>query len=309
MKKLSDEFLSKLKEEIKPWKGIPVAISGGIDSGILAALSKPEFVVSVRLPGGERYDEIKYAKQVSKSLKLKHIIVEADQKNFNRDMKLAVKAIGRPIPHFNIYPLWCMYKKLKEMGIKEIMLGDGPDETLCGYTRNLIMNYLYHAYDIEAFKYYAPTINKIIPNSLEEIVSMYAELTDKDYDEVHACMRGESLIKGMNKVDMNLMRKDMDDMSNKIAKYFDIDNIRPYQDNPDFDRWQYELPDEAKIHDIEYGKYVLRLIAEQYLPYDIAWRKHKVGGPVYPVGKMWGQDNEFDKHAYIEYQEKILNGK
>jgi len=41
-----------------------------------------------------------------------------------------VKAIGRPIPHFNIFPLFTMYRKLYYMEEKELILGDGPDETM-----------------------------------------------------------------------------------------------------------------------------------------------------------------------------------
>jgi len=105
------------------------------------------------------------------------------------------------------------------------------------------------------------------------------------------------------------MRPDMDDMSNALAKHFGITNHRPYQDNQELDDFMRDLPEEEKIHQVEYGKYALRKIAEKYLPLEIAWRKGKVGGPVYPVNAKKGWldiDGEFGKTEYIKWQKEIL---
>jgi asparagine synthetase B (glutamine-hydrolysing) len=100
----------------------------------------------------------------------------------------------------------------------------------------------------------------------------------------------------------------MVDMSNSVARHFGITNHRPYQDNKELDGFMRNLPLKAKIHKVEYGKYALRKIAEKYLPKNIAWRKKKVGGPVYPVNlkKGWLENGEFNKEKYIEYQNEIL---
>lgn len=297
------ELEAMIKKEADKYKGMPVAISGGIDSSTLAALIKPEFVINVELPCGEKYDEGKYAKIVCEHIGTKLITVITNHDNFNKDMKIAVKAIGRPIPHFNIFALFAMYKKLNEMGVKELILGDGPDETMSGYTRNMIMYHIYSVYFQQGFEHYVPTIKKI----LRDEISVYADLVGKPIEEVRPLMDGLPTIKAMNKVDMELMRPDMDDMSNGIAKYFGIRNIRPYQDNTLIDHLMYELPDELKIQG-SIGKIALRLIAAKYLPSEIAWRTKKVGGPVYPVNLMqeWMDKGEFDKTQYLAFQKKIL---
>ena len=183
-----------------------------------------------------------------------------------------------------------MYKELAEMGEKELILGDGPDETMLGYGRDLIIEYLYKVYDLEALKHYKPLIDKILPTK-SEAIRLTTNL--EGFEDV---------------VSANIaMRKDMDDMSNGIAKHFGITNIRPYQDNPEMDNYMRDLPMEHKIQG-EYGKYLLRKIAEKYLPHEIAWRKRKVGGPVYPVNviKGWMDDGEFGKKDWLKYQEKLL---
>lgn len=288
-----EELETKIKTVAKMYEGMPLALSGGIDSSLLAALIKPKFVISVELPGDEKYNEIQYSKKVADHLGLKHIIVKLDESKFDEDVAIAVKAIGRPIPHFNIFPLFQMYKKLAEMGETQLILGDGPDETMCGYARDLIINYLYKVYEFEAFANYKPLIDKILPLISETI----SRIIGKETDET-------SIIQA----DINLMRPDMDNMSNGIAKHFGIINHRPYQDNKELDDYMRDLPIEAKIYEVEYGKYILRRIAEKYLPKEIAWRKKKVGGPVYPVNvkKGWLEKGEFDKTEYLKYQEQFL---
>jgi len=284
---------NRIRNEAAKLDGVPLALSGGVDSSLLAVLIRPKFAISVQLPGDEKYNEIQYSTLVAQHVGIKQVIVELDESKFDEDVAMAVKAIGRPIPHFNIFPLFQMYKKLAEMGETKLVVGDGPDEIMCGYGRDLIFNYLYKVYEFEAFKNYKPLIDKLlIPQALA-----VRAVTNMDVDTI---------------IEANiLMRKDMDDMSNGIAKHFGITNFRPYQDNPELDNFMKDLPDGQKIKDVEFGKYALREIAAKYLPHEIAWRKKKVGGPVFPVNifKGWTEtDGEFGKSKWMEYQEAILNG-
>lgn len=287
-----EELEERIRAEALLHEGKPLALSGGIDSGLLAAIMRPKFVISVRLPGGEKYDETKWAQKVAEYLRLKHIIVDTEDSKFDEYTAIAVKAIGRPIPHFNIFPLFCMYKKLHELGETELILGDGPDETMCGYGRDLIIEYLYKVYEMEAFEHYKPIIDKILPRKSDAIKLLTG--LDGFVDVVSADI---------------VMRKDMDDMSNGIAAYFGVKNIRPYQDNPEMDNFMRDLPMDKKI-DGEFGKLALREIAQLYLPPEVAWRKKKVGGPVYPVNLFKGWDKtegEFGKASWLEHQIKILS--
>lgn len=286
-----EQLEERIRKECEPYLGTPIALSGGVDSGLLAAFLKPKFAISVELPGDEKYNEIEWAKKVANHLGIKHIIVKPDDKDFTEYVSKAVKAIGRPIPHFNIFPLYAMYKTLAEMGETTLILGDGPDETMCGYGRDLIIEYLYDVYNFDHIKHYKPIIDKILPAKTDAI-RLATNLTGFD-----------------NVIDADIaMRTDMDDMSNGIAKSFGITNIRPYQDNPEMDNYMKNLPMADKISQ-PYGKFLLRQIAAKYLPSEVAWREKKVGGPVYPVNLLrgWMDKGEFDKTKWVEYQEVILN--
>lgn len=283
-----------IKKYAGKYEGKVLAISGGVDGSLLAALIKPKFAITVKLPCGDKYDELEDTKKVCDYLGIKLVVVETDDTKWDEYMYLATKAMGRPIQHFNAFALFTMYKALSEMGEKELVLGDGPDESMCGYARDLIINYIYRVYDFEAFKNYKGLIDKILPPKNVAISKAIGINTD---------------LINVSEADMTIQRNDMDDMSNGIAAYFGITNLRPYQDNEEIDNFMFNLPLDEKIKDVEYGKYALRKIAEKYLPKEIAWRKKKVGGPVYPVNLMRGwdkTDGEFGKASYLKYQEDVL---
>lgn len=290
MKNSTSELERRIKEQVAPHKGKPIALSGGIDSSLLAALVKPKFAISVQLPGGSRYNEVQWARKVTKHLNIEHIVIRTDSSKFDEYTRRAVKAIGRPIPHFNIFPLYVMYKHLASMGETEVILGDGPDETMAGYARDIIIDYLYKIYEFEAFQEYKELIGRILPSKLQAI-------------ERTTGLQGFNTVLAANIE----KRKEMDDMSDGIARSFGIKNIRPYQDSQELDDFIKNLPMEEKIHG-EFGKYALRKIAAKYLPKSVAWRKKKMGGPVYPVNKVkgWMEDGEFGKKRWLQYQKEIL---
>jgi len=285
-------------------------VSGGLDSGLLAAIIKPKCSMTVHLPFGDKYDEFDYAQKVIKHIKIKWpLTTEIDESQFKEVMKKAVKAIGRPIPHFNIFPLYVMFQELNEMGIKNVITGDGPDESMCGYARHLIMNYIYNVRNMEAFANYQGMIDTILTPDVP-IIRYIDEIVKVDFDEAVALTFEEDyFINDMCKIDMGLMRRDMNDMANGIAKHFGIKIHRPYE-SKEVDKFMFNLPPELKIDKTgEYGKYALRLIAQKYLPKEIVWRKNKMGGPLVPVNRIMGWENtegEFGKKKYIKFQEKIL---
>ena len=303
---MQEQLEEIIRQAVLPYEGTPVAISGGIDSGILAALIKPKFVVSVMLPGGEKYDESHLAKEVAQYLNRKHHIVNTEEApDFDKVMKIAVKAIGTPTPHFNIYPLYKMYEYLADMGVKQLILGDGPDESMAGYTRTLIINHIYDVYHYDAFKHYKETIDKALPDP----AVMYANMIGHPHKAatIRGWIKKFGFISGLCRADMVYKRPEMNPMSDGIAKHFGIENIRPYEFKA-VDEYMFNLPPDLKIRDTIYGKFALREIAAKYLPEKIAWRAHKMGGPLYPVNKFkkWMAKGEFDKTQYLKMQRAIL---
>lgn len=284
-----------IKEAIK---GVPnkeataIAISGGVDSNLLAELGKYKRRFTVDLPFGPRYFE--------ETRDCDHI--KLDTNKIHEELTEAIKIIGTPIPHYNIWPFFKLCENLAEVGITDLVVGDGPDESMCGYTRHLIMDYLYSSFVLEPFKQYNPTIAKVLPSPQEA----YAKIIGKDEVIVSSLMNTGTLVNDMCNVDMKLMRPDMTIMTNKLAEHFGITIHRPYE-TPEVDEFMFGLPKQDKIH-YPWGKFLLRKIVAKYLPEDIAWKVQKVGGPLCPVNQLMGWNNigEFDKSRYLKFQEQVL---
>ena len=90
--------MHKLEKQIikacRPHESKPVALSGGLDSSLLAAIVNPKFVISVKLPYGKPYDESKYSEKVADRLDLDRIVVEPPESKFDEYTKKAVKALS-----------------------------------------------------------------------------------------------------------------------------------------------------------------------------------------------------------------------
>jgi asparagine synthetase B (glutamine-hydrolysing) len=285
---------------------INIMASGGVDSGTLMALSRPDRVFTVRLPYGPKFDEYEDLMETVRKLGLTDRLttVELDESKFDEYVTEAVLAIGRPIPHFNIFPLFSMFKQMNEMGITDVVCGDGPDESMAGYTRHLIMLYLYDSYGKTQFAHYKLTIDKLLPHPADA----YAKLIGKRDLDVRSLWTRKSMVENMCRTDMVLMRPDMDDMSNGIAKHFGITLHRPYQDGV-VDNLMYDLPEREKVcHRRIHGKMLLRQLAATLIPRRIAWREQKIGGPLLPVNQIKGWDlSPFDKSEWLKYQKEILS--
>lgn len=296
------KVIKRLDMGMSNYPKIAVSLSGGIDSGLVTALSGIDTVITVKLPYGKKYDEFNDAKRTAKYLGKKQIVVELNDKDFDKTIKKAVKILGRTTTHFSLFPLYKLFEKLNELGYTDVVFGDGPDEAMCGYIRNIMLNYIYNApKNEEIFEQYNPMFKKSLP----EPYTILAKAIDKDSSKVKKLMEGESLLRGINKVEMKLTRDEVGGMVDALAEHFGITVHRPYITR--LDEAMFNLPDELKIHD-NWGKYALRLVAEEYLPSDIVWRRQKMGGPVYPVNvkKGWMKDGEFDKKEYVKFQKGFL---
>lgn len=294
-----EELERKLEKACKPLQGMPIALSGGIDSSVLARFINPRFALVVTSPGNEIYNEFKYAKKVAKHLGIKLHQIKTSKKKFLKEIKEVIKIQGTITPHFNIYALYMLFKTLHEMGEKSVVIADGPDESMSGYARNLIVKYLYNVYDFEAFKPYKQTIDKILP-SFEEAYKRVSGIENSPKGKY------KGIVQYMNRIDMEYKRPEMDLMGIAFAKHFGIKVYKPYE-TPEIDEFMFNLPDEYKIDADQYGKYLLRLVASKYLPAEIAWRKVKRGGPIFPVNKImkWNVP-EFDKEDWIRFQREVL---
>lgn len=301
--KLKEVIVSSVQEQLKDVKRpFGLFLSGGIDSGLLGALTQPDVAFTCRFPYGKKYDEYDDSVLTAKSLNLKQETLTITKEEFKKYLPPAVIAFGRPTPHFSLVPLYMLFKKAKERGIETIIIGEGMDEYLCGYPSYSFILQEQKLYDQPELKNYTYALNEYLGTPAER----FARILGKQVRDVEKLWgKYDTLLSNMGYTDLNL--RGCEDAEEKLAEHFGIKLIYPYI-NPTLEKFCFEeVPDELKIKDFT-TKYILRNIAEEYLPMEIVWRTNKMGGPVAPVGLWLDEEKEFSKEKYLNLQTKILQG-
>lgn len=286
-------------------------LSGGFDSGLLAAITKPDFVFTLRFPYGIRYDESRYADSIIDHLNLrsKTTIIEPTKENFEQYAPEAIRAMGEPVTHFSLVPFYITMKvagdKMRGLGVEpRILSGEGPDEYLGGYARQIIFDELNKLFTIPELRGYYPTIEKVIGKQ-NDLVMKYGEMMGYDPKQVANYLDLPLPLQGaIGKMDMELGV--IEKMEQKMAQAAGVELHYPYI-NDEYANYCYNLPDRIKVRD-GVTKWGFRQICKKFLPASMMDRA-KMGGPVAPVNHWLNslRNGEFDKKAWIEYQERILN--
>jgi len=112
-------------------------LSGGLDSSLIAAMSlelgTKLKTFSLGYEGYEKYDERKYAKEVSSYLGVENIDVCLSKKVFFDNLDSVINAIDEPINDPAAIPLYSLFERIQKEGIKVVLSGEGADELFLGY--------------------------------------------------------------------------------------------------------------------------------------------------------------------------------
>ena len=117
---------------------IGIALSGGLDSGAIAALTAPKYrdtlqTFSVGYPGRPPYDERQQAEKLAKSLKLPFRDIELRTEDFAELFPALIRIMDDPIADIAAYGHYAVMKLASEHGLKVILSGNGGDELFWGY--------------------------------------------------------------------------------------------------------------------------------------------------------------------------------
>ena len=117
---------------------VGVALSGGIDSGAIAALAAPKYkdtlqCFSIGYPNHPDYDERQQAKDLAKSLGLPFFDIELTTEALVDFFPDLVGAIDDPIGDIAAYGHYSVMKLASDRGVKVMLSGIGGDELFWGY--------------------------------------------------------------------------------------------------------------------------------------------------------------------------------
>ena len=288
-------------------------LSGGFDSGLLAALTKPDFIFTVRFSQRGAHDESRYADAIIDHLHLrsKTTVIEITKETLQDSAVEAIHAMGKPISHFSLIPFHVLMQFVKEqmkgIGIvPHVLSGEGIDEYLGGYARQIIVDETQKLLRIPELRNYHETIKKWLfwtQNPILEYGEQMGYPIGKIAEYHTMWEQGKYPLQGIiGKMDMELGI--IEKMEQKLAKHASVKLHYPYIDDA-FAEYCYKLPDHLKIRN-GVTKWAFRQICKKYLP-EFMWDRAKMGGPVADVnGWLFGKQG-FDKKDWLEYQRKVLD--
>lgn len=245
-------------------------LSGGLDSSLITALSKPDFAVlgQYDIPGfNEGTDVEVFAKDIEVPL---HIVTPT-KLDFESVFPMLPFLLDTPAT-WTAFNQFMVFKKVNEQSCRVCMSGEGADELFGGYARYRL---LYHANNM----YQDPVLNDsyhpMIKSSFGELKNLYFKLTNRSgknddfflhiknfYDNIF--ITEKNYINAMGQIDFDTSMQVLLQMPDRIGLYHKVENRAPFLD-PRLIAFSKSLPEHLKINEKQ-SKVLMRQIAKKLIP-------------------------------------------
>lgn len=296
-------------------------LSGGIDSSLIVELmsdisTQPVNTYTLGFENDPR-SELRYAKIAAEHSKANHREIVLSQESFLERVPMLISSFDDPVADGAALPIYLMAQAAKsERNIKVLLSGEGSDELFGGYSSylsyltihrlistfsflplqqlipflmkmNIKRGLLYKIYGIlqHGALYSGHASNQIenaaalfAPNYRSQIDFEYFSGVFQQYDHLNM-----SFIEKMMLIDMQYrMPDDLLTRLDRMTMAASVEGRVPFLDHR-FVELSYRARPNYKIRG-KIGKYIIKKIAEKYIPHEIIYRK-KSGFPV-PIN-MW----------------------
>ena len=330
IKKIENLLFNSIKNLVKNKNKIGFAMSGGIDSSLIVALSRKIF------PNRELYtysagfygeDEFEYSRLVAKELKTIHtekILYNEDFIGKNSLLEPLIKNKGEPL-HPNELALANIEKIAKKDGCDIVLCGEGADDIFGGYGQNFRM-YMNYKKDEPFFKFFLNNYRYFSVKEKEFLLKNEYNLDDYKI-LMNVIKQGELsndirnyvpyftqkvhtiglITRGINAMNFNNLPSGFPFINMKLV---DFTNHLPFE-------YKVKWKDENSEHkssglnfrdvseNLDIPKFILKKLAENYLPNKVIYRP-KYGFPV-PFD-LWFKDlNDWDLNEEIFKVKDISN--
>ncbi|MDB5282001.1 MAG: hypothetical protein JWO06_1076 [Bacteroidota bacterium] len=301
-------------------------LSSGIDSTMITTIASrisnsPVESFTVGYDGG-KVNEIAGAEETCKYLGIKNNSITITQDQFTKSVEDAVHYSEAPITHPNSVSVYHITNFARSKGFKVLLSGEGSDEIFGGYFRSVN---LYNALQKWAPlpEFVVQLLQMIKPESLNlqmilllrnrkyyEFVCRYFRVTEinvlKDLNlygrfelpfvrKIADQLDDKKIIESILQMEQRTYLQELLLRQDKMSMMSSIEVRVPLVEDPELVRFVNSIPASLKIMP-GYNKYILRKVAEKYLPKDICYRP-KIGfsSPITYWLRKGGVFNEFTR--------------
>jgi asparagine synthase (glutamine-hydrolysing) len=303
-----DELDALLRDSVRLRRraDVPIGLylSGGLDSGILAYMLKPEICYSCHFPYGAKYDELEYATEITKEIGAEHVVVTGTKEDFEKNLHSIMYHLDMPVGSFSMFPLFQMAQKASER-VKIVVSGEGADELFGGYVRYLVLVREQGLFEIPELGIYKPFLAAYLGRPLDRFARLLNRGNVPDVAVKAVVSRHfeqfDDVVHAMGYTEFKTLLVSLLQMEDRTAAAFGLENRSPFLDHRIIE-FAFSLSPDLKIRESAL-KWILRQVAARYLPTRVLERKEKMG-LIFPVN-LWyqwsGKRGEFDRRAYSDY--------
>ena len=311
-----EALLTESMKTLTKGKKVAIPLSGGVDSSLILALYRKIFpdekayTYSAGFYGDDEFEYSRLAAEEFGSIHREKILHKEDYVGDDSLLRPLIEHKGEPL-HPNEIALAEVERMAREDGCDIAVCGEGSDDIFGGYGQNLRM-YLNYANDKPFFNYFLDNyryfslddraavvrdeylvddfdlLNEYMPDS-----EMPADIKNKVFYFTQKIHTPGLIIRGSNAMRFNGLQEGFPYLYDKLV---DFVNSLPFDykvhwKSADHEARAGELSFRDMSEKLDVPKYILKKLAEKYLPHKIIYRP-KYGFPV-PFDKWFGDLKEW----------------
>lgn len=335
---LIDELDKRLRASVSKrlMADVPLGtlLSSGIDSTLLTAIANDingnkvdAFTISY---AEQEYDESLDAKESADHLAIKWHPYKVSNQEYTSLIVEGIRKNEAPITHPNSLSVHLITKIARENGYKVLLSGEGADELFAGYGRttnlfhlerirkkypDLLLKFL-SSTGLKFDRREAAILNALSDKNSTQLLSEYFSVVDQDFVEKQAIpefmqklgkqLDFNQLFNHILQVEQRSYLQELLLRQDKMSMWSSMEVRVPFVGDPNMVSFANQVPIELKLKD-GVNKYLLRKVAEKYLPKHICYRKKRGFGS--PIGEWLRQNNELKDLAYSLTSSEYMDSK
>ncbi len=326
-KELTDELEKRLRASVtkRLMADVPLGtlLSSGIDSTLLTALANdinPNKVDAFTIGYAEKsYDESDEAKESADHLGIKWHRYAVSNQEYTDLIIPGIRKNEAPITHPKSLAVHLITKLAKENGYKVLLSGEGADELFAGYGRTTDLHLLqgiYQKYPGLLLKFltgFGMKFNKREAGILQAmqakdaptLLSVYFSVGEQQFikrkglppflKKLGDQFDQSKMFNHILQVEQRTYLQELLLRQDKMSMWSSMEVRVPFVGDPNVVGFANQLPIDLKLKD-GINKYLLRKVAERYLPKQICHRKKRGFGS--PVGDWLRQNDQLKDLAF-----------
>ncbi len=319
----ANELEKKLFDAVSSWTVSDVEVgsllSGGVDSSLITALSMKilgkSHTFSLGFPEDVDVDESQKIQNIIDFLNVQNTFINFKENYIYDSLKDLANHFDEPILDPNNYSLMTLCKQIKNLtDIKVILCGEGADELFGGYPRHRQISNEFTKNPDD--KLILMGLNKVALPRLE-MIGMNKNFSKKNRNIITENLYSKDVVNRVLEHDQLTFLTTRLHSQDRIGMYYGLEIRTPFLDHT-LAEFVNGLPGKYKLN-TEWSKYILRKVAERYLPKSIVWDKKKIGLSI-PYSRMLNEgplrnifeeiivkNGKLSNHFSIKKIHKLLN--